>query len=84
LTLEVEFSTLAAEEFRKMEMSVRRRIVRKLSQVAENPRRHIRTLRGIGAFTIRDGEYREVVDVDFDREIISVLTLGHRRAIYRR
>ncbi len=83
LSFQVEFSQLAAERFDKLGRSVQERLVRKLQQVAKNPRRHLSRLRGVDAFKVRVGDYRVIVDVDWKEETVYVLTLGHRRTIYR-
>ncbi len=78
----VEFTELAAEKFRKLDKD-EERIVRKLREVAANPRRSVSPLRGIGAFKIRVGDYRLIADIDWGEEVVYVLTLGHRSTIYR-
>lgn len=83
LSFQVEFSQLAAERFDKLGRSVQERLIRKLQQVAKNPRRYLSRLRGVDAFKIRVGDYRIIVDVDWEEETVYVLTLGHRRTIYR-
>lgn len=79
----MEFSELAAEKFRKLDRSVRDRIARKLRDTAEDPRRFLTRLASVEAYRLRVGDYRVIVDVDWDREIIHVLTLGHRSTVYR-
>ncbi|MCJ2563756.1 MAG: type II toxin-antitoxin system RelE/ParE family toxin [Candidatus Thermoplasmatota archaeon] len=78
----VEFTELAAERFRNLDED-EERIVRKLREVAANPRRSVSPLRGIGAFKIRVRDYRLIADIDWGEEVVYVLTLGHRSAIYR-
>lgn len=83
MPFQVEFSQLAGEKFEKLAKDLQKRLVRKLQQVAERPRRFLTRLRGVDAFTIRMGDYRIVVDVDWERQTIYDLTLGHRRTVYR-
>jgi mRNA interferase RelE/StbE len=79
----VEFSELAAGKFRKLDRSVRDRIAKKLRDTADDPRRFLSRLASVEAYRLRVGDYRIIVDVDWDREIIHVLTLGHRSTVYR-
>ena len=79
----VEFTELAADKYRKLDKTTQDRIVKKLCEVAENPKRHMTSLRNIGAFKIRVGDYRLIADVDWTEEVVYVLTLGHRSTIYR-
>ncbi len=79
----MKFSELAAEKFRKLNRSVRNRLARKLHEVAEDPRRYLSRLASVEAYRLRVGDYQVIVDVDWEREIVHVLTLGHRSTVYR-
>lgn len=79
----MEFSELAAEKFRTLDRSVRDRIAKKLRETAEDPRRFLTRLASVEAYRLRVGDYRVIVDVDWEREIVHVLTLGHRSTGYR-
>lgn len=79
----MEFSVLAAEKFRKFDEPVRERIAGKLKQVARDPARYLTRLSSVGAYKLRIGDYRAIVDVDWNEEIVYVLTVGHRRTVYR-
>lgn len=78
----VEFSELAAARFRKLDGPVKARLAAKLRLVAKDPARHLKRLTGIRAFTLRVGDWRILLDVDWDGEVLYVLTLGHRSNIY--
>ncbi len=79
----MEFSELAAEKFRKLDRTVRDRIAKKLHDVAGDPRRFLTRLASVEAYRLRVGDYRVVVDVDWEHEVVHVLTLGHRSTVYR-
>ncbi len=79
----MEFSELAAEKFRKLDRAVRDRVAKKLRDVAEDPRRFLTRLASVEAYRLRVGDYRVIVDVDWDHEIVHVLTLGPRSTVYR-
>jgi mRNA interferase RelE/StbE len=83
LPFRVEFTELAADKYRKLDKTTQNKIAKKLREVAENPKRHVTSLRSIGAFKIRVGDYRLIADVDWAEEVVYVLTLGHRSTIYR-
>ncbi len=79
----MKFSELAVAKFRKLDRSVRKRIAKKLRDTAGDPRRFLTRLTSVEAYRLRVGDYRVIVDVDWEREIILVLTLGHRSIVYR-
>ncbi|TLY36940.1 MAG: type II toxin-antitoxin system RelE/ParE family toxin [Nitrospirae bacterium] len=83
MAFRVEFSELAAEEFQKLDKAVRERIARKLRTVAMNPARYLTRLSSVDAFKIRVGDYRAIVDLDWQRRIVFILSVGHRSTVYR-
>ncbi len=84
LAFRVEFSELAAGEFRKLDRPVRERIGRKLLAMAKDPARFLSRLSSIEAYRLRIGDCRAIVDVDWGRKVVYVLSVGHRGVIYRR
>ena len=51
--------------------------------MAADPARHLTRLRSVEAYKIRVGDYRIVLDVDWEGRILYVLTVGHRSTVYR-
>ena len=66
-----------------MDKPVRDRIARKLQIVAGNPARHLTRLSSVEAYKLRVGDYRAIVDVDRQSEVLHVLSVGHRSTVYR-
>ena len=58
-------------------------MARKLRTVALAPARYLTRLRSVEAFKIRVGDYRAIVDVDWQQRIVDVLSVGHRSTVYR-
>ncbi len=48
-----------------------------------NPARYLTRLSSVEAFKIRVGDYRAIVDVDWQRRIVFILSVGHRSTVYR-
>ena len=82
----VEFSRLAKEKFDGLDESIKKRIFRKLREIesSDNPYRFFEPLKGTSARKARVGDYRIIADIDRKNKVIYVLTLGHRREIYKR
>lgn len=59
------------------------RIARKLEGVSKYPKRFLSRLSSVGAYKLRVGDYRIIFDVEWEREVLIVLTLGHRSSVYR-
>ena len=72
------------KELDRMPDDVVRRILTRLAQVETTPRpADVKKLKGREAWRIRVGDYRVIYEIQ-DRQLqILVITIGHRREIYR-
>jgi mRNA interferase RelE/StbE len=62
----------------------RQRVVRKIGQLAEDPRPPgCRKLSGRDRYRIRQGAYRVVYAIEDERLVLYVVKVGHRRDVYR-
>jgi mRNA interferase RelE/StbE len=62
----------------------RQRVVRKIGQLAEDPRPPgCRKLSGRDRYRIRQGAYRVVYAIEDERLVVYVVKVGHRRDVYR-
>lgn len=62
----------------------RRRIVRRISALAEDPRPPgCEKLTGRKAYRVRQGPYRIVYAIDDDTRTVRIIKVGHRRDVYR-
>ena len=79
---QVELTELARAKLGQLGPRTRDRIVRKLGQAAEKPSRSLERLSSVESFKLRVGDYRVIMDIDWNRRILYVLTFGHRSTIY--
>ena len=84
----VEFDRAAARELRKLGPDAERRVLRYLREriaSREDPRRLGHALTGDlqGLWRYRVGDYRIVASIEDDRFVVLVVTVGHRREVYR-
>lgn len=84
MNFNVRWDKKAIEVLRKLDASVSRRIVQKVDRIKSDPKRHLETLKEIGGYKLRVGDYRVIVDVDWNERIIFVLLVGHRKKIYKK
>jgi len=86
MAYEVVLKPSAAREFRKLPKPIRKRIGKKIDELAENPRPpDAKALAGEEGFLrVRAGEYRIVYTVQDRALIVLVVRIGHRRDIYRK
>lgn len=85
---QVEFDRGAARDLRKLGKPAQREILRYLRQriaTSNDPRRFGKAMTGDmkGLWRYRIADYRIVAKIEDDRFIVLVLTVGHRREVYR-
>jgi mRNA interferase RelE/StbE len=89
LAWKIEFDEAAARDFRKLDRQAQKAIrdwLRQRLGVREDPRTLGRALTGdrAGLWRYRIGDYRLACRIEDDRLVVLVLTVGHRREVYRR
>jgi len=85
--MEYYFKPSALRDLKKLPKSVQKRIFNKLDfyMNSNNPLKFAEALkdRALGDFRFRVGDYRVIFDFDSKKNIIIILTIGHRKDIYR-
>ena len=84
MTFEIRWDKRALEFLRKLDRSTSKRIVKKVDEMKLDPKRYLEPLREIGGYKLRVGDYRVIIDVDWDTKTIFVLLVGHRKKIYKK
>jgi mRNA interferase RelE/StbE len=85
MAYEVDFTTSAAKELRKLERSLQKRIIKKIEALAENPRPS-GSKRLVGSdydYRIRIGDYRVVYEVHDGKLIVLIVRVRHRKEVYQ-
>ena len=74
----------AAKELEELPLRERRRIVNRISALANDPRpRGCEKLSGEEKYRVRQGSVRVVYEVDDRRSAVTIVKIGHRRDVYR-
>lgn len=82
---DVEFSPAAARSLRKLDRAAQTRILTVLSLLRDTPRPPAaKPLVGHpGLLRVRTGDYRVIYRIENERLLVLVVTIGHRREVYR-
>jgi mRNA interferase RelE/StbE len=80
---EVEYSEESLFQLRGLDVPVAKRIIRKIESARSNPHRFFVRLVGRVEYKLRVGDYRVIVDIDENRRVIVVRSLGHRKNVYK-
>jgi mRNA interferase RelE/StbE len=81
----VELTRTAHKALQDLDAVARTRIARAIDALAENPRPPgaVTLQGGAGALRIRVGDYRVIYTIEDARLVVLVLTIAHRREVYR-
>ncbi len=83
-TYRVEFRPAALRELRRLDRSVQPRIQGAITLLAQDPRPPAsRPLRGREGYRLRVGDYRIIYIINDGVLLVVVVTIGHRREVYR-
>jgi len=82
LTYHVIFSDLALKQLRKLDRETGQRIISTLERIRIRPDAYVKKLVGDEGYRLRVGNYRVILDLDKEKLIILVLTIGQRRNVY--
>lgn len=88
MKFDVEYSKTAYKQLKKMDNYTRLMILNWITNnlvACQNPFEHGKELKGNlkGQWRYRVGDYRILAEVQDDKLIILVLTIGHRRDVYK-
>ncbi|PNW65657.1 UNVERIFIED_CONTAM: addiction module toxin RelE [Euhalothece sp. KZN 001] len=81
----IEFLKTAQKEFYRLPQQIQERIAKKLESLKTNPYPSgVKALKnGQGRLRLRVGDYRVIYRVENDVLVILIITVGHRKNIYR-
>jgi len=79
----VTWSPKSKKRLKKLEQRITISIIRKVEEIKTNPLHFLERLTNIKAFKLRVGNYRVIIDLKEDKNELDVITLGHRKDIYK-
>ncbi|MBS3071315.1 type II toxin-antitoxin system RelE/ParE family toxin [Candidatus Pacearchaeota archaeon] len=82
MIFKIDWTEKSLRQLNNLDQVISSRIVKKINELREEPFYKIKRLKGIGAFSLRIGDYRVILDIDVNNKIIYILKIGHRKNIY--
>ena len=74
----------AQKQIMKLDKKIIRVIKSAIAKLANNPKPHgYKKLKGENAYRIRVGDYRIIYEIDNDVILVTVVSVGHRKDIYK-
>ena len=84
MSFNIEFSIQASKFIRNLSQEEIDRTKKKFKDISEDPFRYLEHFEGEKCYKVRIGNYRGLIDVDFDRKILFVRVFDKRGRIYKR
>jgi mRNA interferase RelE/StbE len=84
MKFQIIWSESAANELKRLDRAIAKRIYMKVSQLVENLHHNVIKMVGDPYFRLRVGDYRVIFDVQNDRLRILIINVGHRKNIYKK
>ena len=78
------FSEEAPSQLKKLDNKTAKRILDRLESTIENPVHFFERLVGREDYKLRAGDYRVIAKIAHNEKTIFILSLGHRKNIYKR
>lgn len=82
MSFEVILHPQVAEFLNSLLPEMRERIKKKFYLLKENPFHYLEHFEG-DYYKLRIGDYRALVDIDFEKKIVLVQVLDHRNRVYK-
>ena len=84
MTYTILIERYALKQIMKLDKKVIPLIKTAIASLAHNPRPHgYKKLKGEDAYRIRVGNYRVIYEIDNGKIIVTVVSVGHRKDIYK-
>ena len=83
MTYSVKLSKNAEKFLDKLPKNIALRILNKLEEIKDNPFHYLEHYEG-ESYKLRVGDYRALIDVDFEKKILFVRIIDERGRIYKR
>jgi len=85
LPYSIQIAPAAERQIRKLEVTVRRQIFKKIGTLQSNPRPvGVEKLTAIDSYRVRVGDYRIIYDIEDRITTVLVVRIGNRKEVYRR
>ena len=84
MTYEVVWTKPCIKRLKKLPIETVLLIKNKLESIKEYPYKKTDKLHKISAYRLKCGDYRAIIDINDSEKNLKVLTVGHRRNIYKK
>ena len=82
MSYEIRWYSKARKNFERLPREQQERVSKKLDVVREDPFRYLEHFAHEDFYKLRIGDYRALIDVNFEKKILDIRVFDHRGSIY--
>ncbi|MBS3167474.1 type II toxin-antitoxin system RelE/ParE family toxin [Candidatus Woesearchaeota archaeon] len=82
MTYKIEVKPKAIKQLKKLPKDISERILKKVILIKDTPQSFMKKLESINIWSLRVGDYRVLIDLQEDKQLLEIIKVGHRREIY--
>jgi len=83
MTFNIEWSPKAGKNLSKLPRDLIKRVLNKVDELKEDPFRYLEHFEGKDVYKLRIGDFRALVDVDFENKILKIQVFDKRGRVYK-
>lgn len=83
MSYDIILTETALKQLKKLEKKFQKRIIASLERIRIRPENFVTKPVGDPGYRLRVGDYRIIMDIDFEEFLIVILKIGHRKSIYQ-
>lgn len=83
MSFSVDWNPSAVKVLEKLPNELIKRILNKIDEVKENPFRYLEHFEDEKLYKLRIGDYRALIDIDFENKILLIQVFDKRGRIYK-
>ena len=83
MSFQVEWGPKASKNLAKLPKDTIKRIFDKMNEVKEDPFRFLEHFEGQNFYKLRIGDYRALIDVDFQNKVLKIQVFDKRGRVYQ-
>ncbi len=82
MTFELRYTEPALKDLKKLEYIIKDRIIAALERIRIRPQDYVTKLVGDPRYKLRVGDYRILIEINNDQQILLVHRIRHRKNVY--
>lgn len=80
----VEYSAESLSQLKILNKIIIKRIIKKVESTRVDPYQFFKRLTGRPEYKLRVGDYRIIANIEQDKKIVFVRSIGHRKDVYKK